>query len=152
MEERSNWQPTTLGASVEEVLPDDAEQATQDYQDLDPAEWLARDDSHKVDYVIIGDARLKVGILTQGEWENLEAQSRGMGVGRVNPANPRGPRLRNANWLARAIIAFAINKAAGREVASPDALKAKATGELIAIQKAVLRVSGIDEGDNEVFD
>jgi hypothetical protein len=121
--------------------------------DIDLEQWLAEDDTAKFDYVMIGDRRMKVGVLTQGEWEDLDAESRKPPVGRINPANPKGPRQRNVNWLARRVIAYAINKGAGRDVVKPEDLLKKVTGDLVAIQKAVTRLSGLDDagGTDEVF-
>lgn len=128
----------TLSVGDLEALESQAE--VEDVQDIDPADWLARDDTSKTGYVYMDGGRMKVGLLTQGDYERLERDSRV-----IDPRNPHGPRKPNANKLARSIIAFAINKGAGRDVVTADDLLRKPTGDLKAIQDAVLRVSGMDE-------
>lgn len=128
----------SLSASDLEAL--DRAPDVEDAQDIDPADWLARDDTSRTDYVHIDGGRMKIGLLTQGDYEQLEREARV-----IDPRNPHGPRKPNANKLARSIIAFAINKGAGRPVVTADDLLRKPTGDLLAIQKAVLRVSGMDD-------
>lgn len=108
--------------------------------DLDPASWLARDESDVTGYVSVRGGRLKVGALTQGEMERLRKAA-----SQPNPRDLKGERIVDGALLNRLIIAHALNKANPGSDISHEQLAGKLTGDLTEIVKTILAQSGFSE-------
>lgn len=119
--------------------------------DIDPNEWLTHDDSLITDTVTIqqGDktVRLKIAALTEKEDNQLLKLAR-----KLDPKNPRGSGKIDFSRYRRLQIALSLSKASGL-VDTPQqiteaALGGKLTGHLTTIQKAIMKLSGMDMDDN----
>lgn len=139
-------------SAVDEVFEDEPQVADAD---LDPGAWLARDDTKRMGRVQVSGGTLKVGALTNREYDALRAKVR-----RVNPANPRDPDgIVDSKKLSRLLVAYAINKAHGwarlegstivmdSNGIAPEALDGKLTGDVLELMRGILALSGLVEAD-----
>lgn len=121
--------PRILTTAVSEDVPEQT--------DLDPAAWLARDDSGVMGHVSVRGGRLKVGALLQGEIEEIRQLA-----SKINPRNVKGERILDPGLFNRWVISKALSKANGGDLINPDQLSSKLSGELKEIAAKVLALSG----------
>lgn len=115
-------------------------------EDIDPNEWLAHDDSTTTDHVFVqmGDreVRLKIAAITEAEDNVLLKASR-----KFDPKTKSAGKIDFSRYR-KLVVAYSLSKAQGTEktpqAVNPDALGAKLTGHLTVIQKAIMKVSGMD--------
>lgn len=122
-------------------------------KDLDPDEWLARDEGSVMGRVSVRGGTLRVASLIQSEMTMLRKQA-----SKVNPRG--GERIVNSDLLNRYVIGYAIAKGKNPTGAPVEVLaeaegylkplNSKLTGELTEIARKILRVSGfVDDAERE---
>lgn len=104
-------------------------------EDINPLDWLGKDDSQATGFIPVVGGRMKVSAITEGELNRLVKQSQDF-----DPRTKSGKM--NPGKLRLAIICYSINKANGTQITA-EQLQNKLVGELTTIQKEIFRISGM---------
>jgi hypothetical protein len=141
-----------------ETLKDLSEETVSPYmepvkasKDIDPAGWLAHDDSlvtGSVEITVKGEPRtLQIAAITERENNDLLKASK-----KFNKLDPKNPKMDFTEYRLRA-IAYSLNKANPGSLVTAESLQGRLTGQLTKIQEAVFKLSGLEtETRTEVAD
>lgn len=140
-----DFKPTVLeGDTADEVA---AAFAPEAIQDIDPASYLAEDDSDLVGFVNVktktGIRRLAIAALTEKE----------IGMAQKQATSPdktrRGATVFDGVVFKRALVAMSLSKVT-KTVVMPDHLGQKLSGSITIIADAITKLSGFaDEKESE---
>lgn len=109
-------------------------------QDIDPSDWLGKEDGESIGYVEVEGSRLKIAALTEAETQRLIKLSR-----RPDPQRPGDPPRLDSSQLRLQTICASLNKAnPDKPQITPNQLMGKKTGILTTIQEAIMNLSGMD--------
>ena len=114
-------------------------------QDIDPGQWLTASKEVATEFVIVKAGRLKIAALTERESDVLRKSAE-----KINPANPRGPKLLDLKKMRQLTVCASINKAYGYNNSDPrylrpDLLDEALTGELTTLVQRITALSGYVE-------
>ena len=141
-------------AQVLEPEDEELETATPDgdedeFEDIDPMSWLSAPYENAEGYHYFKNGK-KMKITAITDEEESQIRKRAM---RPDPKNPKAKKL---DFLAyrREMIAASVNKGRGFQAHSPGAmngemLKHRPVGEINAIAKSVMQLSGVDVDEKD---
>lgn len=114
-------------------------------QDIEPGQWLAASKEVPTETVEVKGGRIKLAALTEKESDQLRRLAE-----RINPSNPRGPKLMDLKKMRIVTACASINKAYGYTPSDPrflrpEQLEEALTGELTMINKKIAEISGYKE-------
>ena len=133
---------------VDDVVDDEENPLLETPDDIDPGAWLGDTTTQIGRFTLSNGKTLKLASLTDAEEIAVRR-----GTSKVNPTNPKGPRVFDWNRYRRAFIAESINKAYDKHLGdagyvTPDSLGGRPAGELTSIMKRIMELSGQSGNDD----